>query len=56
MRRTPLPADPATVAAFLTEAAPRLSAGALARRASAIAAQHRAPSIRSHCLGHFKHG
>jgi site-specific recombinase XerC len=42
MRRTPLPADPAAVAAFLTEAAPRLSAGALARRASAIAAQHRA--------------
>jgi integrase len=39
--RTALPADPAAVAAFLTEAAPRLSAGALARRASAIAARHR---------------
>jgi len=42
VRRAPLPADPAAVAAFLAEAAPRLSAGALARRASAIAAQHRA--------------
>jgi site-specific recombinase XerC len=42
MRRAPLPADPAAVAAFLTEAASRLSAGALARRTSAIAAQHRA--------------
>ena len=41
MRRTPLPADPATVTAFLAEAVPRLSAGALARRASAIAARHR---------------
>ena len=41
MRRTPLPAEPAAVAAFLTEAAPSLSAGALARRASAIAARHR---------------
>ena len=41
MRRTPLPADPAAVAAFLTEAAPSLSAGALARRASAIADRHR---------------
>jgi hypothetical protein len=39
--RTALPADPATVAAFLSEAAPRLSAGALARRTSAIAARHR---------------
>jgi site-specific recombinase XerC len=39
--RTALPADPAAVAAFLTEAAPRLSAGALARRTSAIAARHR---------------
>jgi site-specific recombinase XerC len=39
--RTALPADPAAVAAFLTEAAPRLSAGALARRVSAIAARHR---------------
>jgi site-specific recombinase XerC len=38
---TALPADPAAVAAFLTEAAPRLSAGALARRVSAIAARHR---------------
>jgi site-specific recombinase XerC len=42
MQRTPLPASAATVAAFLTEAAPSLSAGALARRASAIAARHRA--------------
>ncbi len=42
MRQTALPADPVAVAAFLTEAAPRLSFGALARRASAIAAQHRA--------------
>lgn len=41
MRWTPLPADPAAVAAFLTEASPRLSAGALARRASAIATRHR---------------
>jgi site-specific recombinase XerC len=40
--RTALPATAATVAAFLTEAAPGLSAGALARRASAIAARHRA--------------
>ena len=39
--RTALPADPEAVAAFLTEAAPRLSAGALARRVSAIAARHR---------------
>jgi site-specific recombinase XerC len=37
----PLPATAATVAAFLTEAAPDLSAGTLARRASAIAARHR---------------
>jgi site-specific recombinase XerC len=39
--RTALPATAATVAAFLAEAAPRLSAGALARRTSAIAARHR---------------
>jgi hypothetical protein len=39
--RTALPATAATVAAFLSEAAPRLSAGALARRTSAIAARHR---------------
>jgi site-specific recombinase XerC len=38
---TPLPATAATVVAFLTEAAPALSAGTLARRASAIAARHR---------------
>jgi hypothetical protein len=38
---TPLPATAATVAAFLTEAAASLSAGTLARRASAIAARHR---------------
>jgi site-specific recombinase XerC len=40
--RISLPATAATVVAFLTEAAPGLSAGALARRASAIAARHRA--------------
>jgi hypothetical protein len=40
--QTPLPADPATVATFLAEAAPSLSAGGLARRVSAIAARHRA--------------
>jgi site-specific recombinase XerC len=39
--QTALPATAATVAAFLAEAAPRLSAGALARRTSAIAARHR---------------
>jgi site-specific recombinase XerC len=39
--RTALPADPVAIASFLTEAAPRLSAGALARRVSAIAARHR---------------
>jgi site-specific recombinase XerC len=39
--RTVLPATAATVVAFLSEAAPGLSAGALARRASAIAARHR---------------
>jgi hypothetical protein len=37
-----LPADAATVANFLTEAAATLSAGALGRRAAAIAARHRA--------------
>jgi hypothetical protein len=37
-----LPADAATVADFLTEAAATLSAGALGRRAAAIAARHRA--------------
>ena len=36
-----LPASPATVAAFLTEAATALSAGALARRAAAVADRHR---------------
>nr|WP_294546247.1 hypothetical protein [uncultured Rhodopila sp.] len=38
---TTLPADPATVAAFLTEAATSVGAGALGRRAAAIAAMHR---------------
>jgi integrase len=37
-----LPADAATVADFLTEAAATVSAGALGRRAAAIAARHRA--------------
>jgi hypothetical protein len=37
-----LPADAATVAAFLTDAAATLGAGALGRRAAAIAARHRA--------------
>jgi site-specific recombinase XerC len=39
--QTALPATAATVAAFLAEAASRLSAGALARRTSATAARHR---------------
>jgi site-specific recombinase XerC len=39
--RTPLPADPATVVAFLVEGARSLSVGALGRRASAIGARHR---------------
>ena len=38
---TTLPADPATVAAFLTEAARSVGTGALGRRAAAIAAVHR---------------
>ena len=38
---TTLPADPATVAAFLTAAAASVGAGALGRRAAAIAAMHR---------------
>jgi hypothetical protein len=37
-----LPADATTVADFLTEAAATISAGALGRRAAAIAARHRA--------------
>jgi hypothetical protein len=37
----PLPAETATVAAFLGEGATTLSAGALSRRAAAIAARHR---------------
>jgi hypothetical protein len=37
----PLPASPATVASYLATLADRLSAGTLARRAAAIAAQHR---------------
>ena len=39
--RVALPADPATVAAFLAAGAQSLSAGALARRAAAIGAKHR---------------
>jgi hypothetical protein len=42
-----LPADAATVADFLTEAAATLSAGALGRRAAAIAARHRASGHRA---------
>jgi integrase len=38
---TTLPADPATVAAFLTEAATSVGAGALGRRAAAITSVHR---------------
>ncbi len=37
----PLPATPAAVAAFLADAVPRLSPGALTRRAAAIARVHR---------------
>jgi hypothetical protein len=37
----PLPAEAATVATFLSEGATTLSAGALSRRAAAIAARHR---------------
>jgi len=37
----PLPASPATVAAYLASVGEQFSAGALARRAAAIAAQHR---------------
>jgi integrase len=43
----PLPAGPATVAAYLTALADRLGAGALARRAAAIAAQHRQHGLAS---------
>ena len=42
-----LPASPATVAGFLTDAAATCGAGALARRAAAIAAQHRERGIAS---------
>lgn len=44
---TTLPADPATVAAFLTEAATSVGAGALGRRAAAIAAVHRQSGLAS---------
>jgi hypothetical protein len=43
----PLPAVPATVAAYLAVLADQLSAGALARRATAIAAQHRQHGLAS---------
>jgi site-specific recombinase XerD len=43
----PLPATPATVAAYLTALDERLSAGALARRAAAIASQHRQRGLAS---------
>jgi hypothetical protein len=42
-----LPADAAMIAGFLTEAAETLSAGALARRAAAIAAKHRQSGLAS---------
>jgi hypothetical protein len=44
---TTLPANPATVASFLTEAATTVGAGALARRAAAIAAAHRRSGLAS---------
>src|SRR4029077_2070430 len=44
---TPLPAAPATVAAYLAALADRLSEGTLARRAAAIAAQHRQHGLAS---------
>jgi hypothetical protein len=44
---TPLPAVPATGAAYLAALADRLSVGALARRAAAIAAQHRQRGLAS---------
>jgi hypothetical protein len=43
----PLPAAPATVAAYLATLGERLGAGALARRAAAIAAQHRQHGLAS---------
>jgi hypothetical protein len=43
----PLPAVPVTVAAYLAALTDRLSAGALARRAAAIAAQHRQHGLAS---------
>jgi hypothetical protein len=43
----PLPASPARVATYLATLADRLSAGALARRAAAIAAQHRQHGLAS---------
>jgi hypothetical protein len=43
----PLPAVPATVAAYLATLGERLSAGALARRAAAIAARHREHGLAS---------
>jgi hypothetical protein len=43
----PLPAAPATVATYLAALADQLSAGALARRAAAIAAQHRQHGLAS---------
>jgi site-specific recombinase XerD len=43
----PLPAAPATVATYLAALGERLSAGALARRAAAIAAQHRQHGLAS---------
>src|SRR5271166_935175 len=42
-----LPADPATVAAFLTAGADTLGAGGLGRRAAAIAARHRQVGLAS---------
>jgi len=42
-----LPADPATVASYLSAASAKLSAGALARRAAAIGDQHRQRGLAS---------
>jgi hypothetical protein len=50
--RVALPADATTVAAFLTAAGKKRSAGTLARRAAAIADQHRRHGLASPCGDH----
>jgi integrase len=47
MRRSPLPAQPASVAAYLGTLAGRLSHGALSRRVTAIVDQHRQHGLAS---------